>query len=93
MLYEVITTIFNILGPLSNPAGANRQVVGVFSEDLGEPYARVLAELGQRRSFVVHGTDGMEENYDNYRVANREMADISELLLVHNVTPERNNFV
>ncbi len=56
-----IRTIFNILGPLSNPAGANRQVVGVFSEDLGEPYARVLAELGQRRSFVVHGTDGMDE--------------------------------
>ncbi len=56
-----IRTIFNILGPLSNPAGANRQVVGVYSEDLGEPYARVLAELGQRRSFVVHGTDGMDE--------------------------------
>jgi len=56
-----IRTIFNILGPLSNPAGANRQVVGVYSEDLGEPYARVLAQLGQRRSFVVHGTDGMDE--------------------------------
>jgi anthranilate synthase/phosphoribosyltransferase len=56
-----IRTIFNILGPLSNPAGANRQVVGVYSEDLGEPYARVLLELGQRRSFVVHGTDGMDE--------------------------------
>ncbi|MDX1814813.1 MAG: anthranilate phosphoribosyltransferase [Thermodesulfobacteriota bacterium] len=56
-----IRTIFNILGPLSNPAGANRQVVGVYSEALGEPYARVLAELGQRRSFVVHGTDGMDE--------------------------------
>jgi len=56
-----IRTIFNILGPLSNPAGANRQVVGVYSEELGEPYARVLAELGQRRSFVVHGTDGMDE--------------------------------
>jgi anthranilate synthase/phosphoribosyltransferase len=56
-----IRTIFNILGPLSNPAGATRQVVGVYSEDLGEPYARVLAQLGQRRSFVVHGTDGMDE--------------------------------
>jgi len=56
-----IRTIFNILGPLSNPAGANRQVVGVFSEALGEPYARVLAELGHRRSFVVHGSDGMDE--------------------------------
>ena len=56
-----IRTVFNILGPLSNPAKANRQVVGVYSEDLGELYARVLAELGQRRSFVVHGTDGMDE--------------------------------
>ena len=56
-----IRTMFNILGPLSNPAGANRQVVGVFSEELGDTYARVLAELGHERSFVVHGSDGMDE--------------------------------
>ena len=56
-----IRTIFNILGPLSNPAGANCQMVGVYSEELGETYARVLAELGHRRAFVVHGTDGMDE--------------------------------
>jgi anthranilate phosphoribosyltransferase len=56
-----IRTIFNILGPLSNPAGANCQMVGVFSEELGETYSRVLAELGHRRAFVVHGTDGMDE--------------------------------
>jgi anthranilate synthase/phosphoribosyltransferase len=56
-----IRTIFNILGPLSNPAGANCQVVGVYSEELGDTYARVLAELGHRRSFVVHGSDGMDE--------------------------------
>jgi anthranilate synthase/phosphoribosyltransferase len=56
-----IRTIFNILGPLSNPAFANRQVVGVFSEELGETYSRVLAELGHRRAFVVHGTDGLDE--------------------------------
>jgi len=56
-----IRTIFNILGPLSNPAGANCQVVGVYSEELGETYSRVLAELGHRRAFVVHGTDGMDE--------------------------------
>jgi anthranilate phosphoribosyltransferase len=56
-----IRTIFNILGPLSNPAGANCQVVGVYSEDLGETYSRVLAELGHRRSFVVHGSDGLDE--------------------------------
>lgn len=56
-----IRTIFNILGPLSNPAGANCQVVGVYSEPLGETYSRVLAELGHRRAFVVHGTDGLDE--------------------------------
>jgi len=56
-----IRTIFNILGPLSNPAGANCQVVGVFSEELGETYARVLGELGHERAFVVHGTDGLDE--------------------------------
>ncbi len=56
-----IRTIFNILGPLSNPAKANCQVVGVYSEKLGNSYARVLAELGHHRSFVVHGTDGMDE--------------------------------
>ncbi len=56
-----IRTIFNVLGPLSNPAGADCQVVGVYSEELGETYARVLAESGVRRAFVVHGTDGLDE--------------------------------
>jgi anthranilate phosphoribosyltransferase len=56
-----IRTIFNILGPLSNPAGADCQVLGVYSEELGETYARVLAESGVRRAFVVHGTDGLDE--------------------------------
>jgi anthranilate phosphoribosyltransferase len=56
-----VRTIFNILGPISNPAGVRCQVVGVYSEDLGETYARVLAESGHRRAFVVHGTDGVDE--------------------------------
>ncbi|GAB4170695.1 MAG: anthranilate phosphoribosyltransferase [Geothermobacteraceae bacterium] len=56
-----IRTIFNILGPLTNPAGADRQVLGVFREDLVEPLAEVLAGLGCRRGFVVHGSDGMDE--------------------------------
>lgn len=56
-----IRTIFNILGPLTNPAGADRQVLGVFREDLVEPLARVLLGLGCRRGFVVHGCDGMDE--------------------------------
>ena len=48
-------TIFNILGPLTNPAGADRQVMGVYSQDLVEPIANVLAELGAVRAMVVHG--------------------------------------
>jgi anthranilate synthase/phosphoribosyltransferase len=56
-----IRTIFNMLGPLSNPAEADCQVLGVYSEELGETYARVLAESGVRRAFVVHGTDGLDE--------------------------------
>ncbi len=56
-----IRTIFNILGPLTNPAGADRQVLGVYDEGLVELLARVLVKLGCRRGFVVHGMDGMDE--------------------------------
>ncbi len=56
-----IKTIFNVLGPLSNPAGANRQIVGVFSEELGRVYAKVLKELGMARGVVVYGADGLDE--------------------------------
>ncbi len=56
-----IRTIFNILGPLTNPAGADRQVLGVYDEKLVEVMARVLANLGCQRGFVVHGLDGMDE--------------------------------
>jgi anthranilate phosphoribosyltransferase len=56
-----IRTVFNMLGPLTNPAGANAQVIGVFSPALTEPFARVLAELGTVRAFVVHGADGLDE--------------------------------
>ena len=56
-----IRTIFNVLGPLTNPAGADRQVLGVFKEELVEPLAKVLLSLGCRRGFVVHGSDGMDE--------------------------------
>jgi len=56
-----IRTIFNILGPLTNPAGADRQVLGVYQESLVEPMAKVLCELGCKRGFVVHGMDGMDE--------------------------------
>ncbi len=56
-----IRTIFNILGPLTNPAGADRQVLGVYDESLVEVLAKVLVKLGCRRGFVVHGQDGMDE--------------------------------
>lgn len=56
-----IRTIFNILGPLTNPAGADRQVLGVYREDLVATLADVLCRLGCRRGFVVHGMDGMDE--------------------------------
>ena len=54
-------TIFNALGPLSNPAGATRQVVGVYSAALIETLAGVLGTLGSERAFVVHGSDGLDE--------------------------------
>ena len=54
-------TIFNILGPLANPAGATLQLLGVYDESLVEPLARVLANLGVKRAMVVHGHDGLDE--------------------------------
>jgi anthranilate phosphoribosyltransferase len=54
-------TVFNLLGPLTNPAGANAQIIGVAAASLTEPLARVLAELGTLRAFVVHGADGLDE--------------------------------
>src|SRR5467141_3232918 len=56
-----IRTVFNLLGPLTNPAGANAQVIGVAAATLTEPLARVLAELGTFRAFVVHGAVGLDE--------------------------------
>jgi len=54
-------TIFNILGPLANPANAKAQVLGVFDERLTEPMAEVLKNLGVKRALVVHGMDGLDE--------------------------------
>ena len=56
-----IHTTFNLLGPLSNPAGAPRQIIGVWRKDLAEKLAEVLAALGTERSWVVHGEDGLDE--------------------------------
>src|SRR3989449_3097937 len=54
-------TVFNVLGPLTNPAGARAQVVGVYSADLRRTIAEVLVRLGARRAFVVHGAGGIDE--------------------------------
>ena len=56
-----IHTTFNLLGPLSNPAGAPRQIIGVWRRELAEKLARVLSELGTERAWVVHGEDGLDE--------------------------------
>ncbi len=56
-----VRTLFNVLGPLTNPAGAQRQVLGVFSRDLVEPIAQVLKELGTEHALVVHGDGGLDE--------------------------------
>jgi anthranilate phosphoribosyltransferase len=56
-----VHTSFNLLGPLSNPAGAPRQIIGVWHKDLVERLARVLSLLGTQRAWVVHGDDGLDE--------------------------------
>jgi anthranilate phosphoribosyltransferase len=68
-----IRTVFNMLGPLTNPAGANAQVIGVYSDALTEQLARALAELGTLRAFVVHGDDGLDE------ISNTGPSHISEV--------------
>ena len=56
-----VHTTFNLLGPLTNPAGAPRQIIGVWNHDLLEPLAQTLALLGTERAWVVHGEDGLDE--------------------------------
>jgi len=56
-----VRTVFNLLGPLTNPAGAQAQVLGVYGRDKVELLARVLLELGARHALVVHGSDGLDE--------------------------------
>ncbi|MEF2655510.1 MAG: anthranilate phosphoribosyltransferase [Eggerthellaceae bacterium] len=56
-----IRTVFNILGPLSNPAGANMELMGVYDKELVEPLAQVMMKLGVRRGMVVYGQDSLDE--------------------------------
>jgi anthranilate phosphoribosyltransferase len=79
-------TVFNLLGPLTNPAGATAQVVGVYSADLTELVARALGELGVRRAFVVHGADGLDEISISGETAIAELRD--GIVRSYTVTPE-----
>jgi anthranilate phosphoribosyltransferase len=56
-----VRTVFNLLGPLTNPAGATRQLLGVYADALVRPVADVLLQLGSERAWVVHGRDGLDE--------------------------------
>lgn len=85
-----IRTIFNILGPLTNPAGADRQVLGVFRQDLVAVLAKVLQSLGCKRGYVVHGADGMDELTLTGPTSVAEI-DGSELKQ-YEVTPEQYGF-
>jgi anthranilate phosphoribosyltransferase len=85
-----IRTIFNILGPLTNPARADRQVLGVYRAELVETLGQVLAGLGCRRGFVVHGDDGMDELT---LTAPTRVAEIRDgHLRLQTITPEQFGF-
>jgi anthranilate phosphoribosyltransferase len=56
-----VRTVFNQIGPLANPAGARRQLIGVYGNELMEPMARTLINLGVDRALIVHGDDGLDE--------------------------------
>lgn len=81
-----VRTIFNILGPLANPAGASLQLMGVFEEKLAEPLAQVLVNLGVKRGMVIHGCDGLDEATLTTETKVVELRD--GLLNTYHVAPE-----
>jgi anthranilate phosphoribosyltransferase len=82
-----VRTLFNLLGPLTNPAGAPNQVLGVFSAEWLEPLARVLAKLGSQHVLVVHADDGLDEISigSSTRVAELKSGELS----CYSVSPEQ----
>ena len=85
-----VRTIFNVLGPLTNPAGAPNQLLGVFADELVEPLAEVLNKLGSNHVMVVHSEDGMDE------ISIGAATNISELkdgkVTSYKITPEQFGF-
>ena len=79
-------TLFNILGPLTNPAGVKRQVIGVFTADLCEPLARVLQALGSEHALVVHSDDGLDEISCAAGTSVAELRDSN--ISCYHITPE-----
>jgi anthranilate phosphoribosyltransferase len=82
-----IRSIFNMLGPLTNPAGANCQLLGVYAPQLTEMFAQALRLLGARRAFVVHGHDGLDEISV---CAPTRVAELKDgLIRTYDITPEQ----
>lgn len=80
-----IRTIFNMLGPLTNPAGATAQLIGVYDPALTEMFAGVLKNLGTKRAFVVHGSDGLDEATVTGETRVSELKD--GLVITYNINP------
>ena len=85
-----VRTVFNLLGPLTNPAGAPNQVVGVFSNTWVEPLARVLQRLGSEHVLVVHAEDGLDEISIGAPTHVAELKD--DELSMYSITPEQFGF-
>jgi anthranilate phosphoribosyltransferase len=80
-----VRTIFNMLGPLTNPAGATAQLLGVYDQKLTEMFAGVLKNLGTKRAFVVHGSDGLDEATVTGETRVSELKD--GLITTYNIDP------
>jgi anthranilate phosphoribosyltransferase len=86
-----IKTVFNILGPLTNPASAKGQVLGVFDEKLTEPIAYVLLKLGIEKAMVIHGMDGMDEIST---VTNTKISEVKDgRVLNYEIIPEKYDII